>query len=166
MPSLTAQEQQLYDLLSQKVGIPPMSAPPPAVPSTPQIDIAALNQMIDAKVAERMNSISPTLAKIAQPKENPMDKLVNPEKALLERLRPLIMRALTFEHKGRFAELAMNVRLNARSKDEAYRIGIDAFCDFLNTTAGREWIQVGSSAFLESVSQAADSASTSSTGNT
>jgi hypothetical protein len=169
---LSLQEQQLYDLLNAKLGVgmqsPPTALSPPqavapVAPVAQSIDMDALAKYIDQKVEEKVaakQQHSP-LAQYAQNQipikdssERQMDKLVQPERILLERLRPLILRAMTFEQKGRFAELAMNVRLGARSKEEAYRVGIDAFCDFLNTNTGREWIQIGAASFLGSMDSA------------
>ena len=175
---LTTQEEQLYRLLQQKSGLDQAAQAPtaPAAQQTPQInnpiDFRVIEQYIDSKVAEQVRSqasnprINPALAAAAAAVQTPsdarpnqpMEKLINPERVIIDRLRPLVMSAMTFDQKGRFAEIALNVRMNARSKEEAYRVGIDAFCDFLKTNAGREWIQMGAAALLASISMAASDA--------
>jgi len=140
------------------------------IPPTPQpsFDVNSLNTIIDQKVAERVGALAanipqqqqaqPTLQQMASPQtiqakqpEQPVLQLKSQDKAFLDRLRPLFMGALTLEQKGRLAELAFAVHTQSNSTEQAYRVGFDAFCEFMATSTGREWIQVGTNAFLQAL---------------
>ena len=159
------QQKQLADTRANQV-IP--VAPQIPIPPPPQFDVNSLNTIIDQKVAERVGALAsqmnyppptqqPQPHAFVQPQKQPpqeqpqMLQLKSQDKAMMERLRPLFMAALTLEQKGRLAELAFAVHSQAASTEQAYRVGIDAFCDFLSTPTGKEWIQVGTNAFFQAL---------------
>jgi hypothetical protein len=151
--ALTPIEQQLLSELTNKAQ-QQNSAPAQG------FDMNQVGAMISAKVAEQMQSVLPSLRNrgIAIPPQmqetQPVQPLVNEERSYINALRPIVMNALTLEQKGRIAELAFNVRMNANSTEHAMRTGTEAFFDFLKTRAGKEWIQVGANAFLATVHNA------------
>jgi hypothetical protein len=172
--ALTSMELQLLQSLQQKqltdVRVNQVLPVPPQIPIPPpqqQFDVNALNSIIDQKVAERVSILAAQVSPQQQapvqqapqtpplqmkPQEQqPMLQLKSQDKAILERLRPLFMGALTLEQKGRMAELAFAVHTQANSTEHAYRVGFDAFCEFLTTPTGREWIQVGTNAFFQAL---------------
>jgi hypothetical protein len=170
--ALTAQEQQLLDLLQQKQSgaqqtaaqtAPPLPGLPLGLaPGAPALDLVALSQLIDDRIAnafQMVEKVQAEQARTARPPEEsalpvpPQPQIQITDKQLIDRLRPIVMKALSFEQKGRLAELAMTVRINAQSHDHALTVGQSAFLDFLATHAGREWIQLGASAFLAAITQ-------------
>jgi hypothetical protein len=173
--ALTTMELQLLQQLQQKqladtranqaMPVAPMI---PIPPPQQQFDINSLNTIIDQKVAERVgilaSQMSPQPTQQAQPptqqvapqpppaqEQNPMLQFKSPDKAFMDRLRPLFMAALTLEQKGRLAEIAFSVHSQSQSTEQAYRVGFDALCGFLETPTGREWIQVGTNAFFQAL---------------
>jgi hypothetical protein len=171
---LTSAELQMLQSLQQKqlLGerqnqfIPPQ-VPQIPIPQQPSFDANALNNLIDQKVSERLQALqvqaqqpqipvqaAPPVMKTTQ-EQVPMLSLKSQEKAMMDRLRPLFMGALTLEQKGRLAELAFAVHAQANSTEHAYRVGFDALCGFLETPTGKEWIQVGTNAFFQALEQTA-----------
>jgi hypothetical protein len=170
--ALTSAELQMLQSLQQKQLLDVRQRNfPPEVPQIPipapqqTFDINALNNIIDQKVSERLQVLQltaqqqqtpaapqPTLQpKPQQEAAQPMLSLKSQDKTVLDRLRPLFMGALTLEQKGRLAEIAFAVHSQANSTEHAYRVGFDAFCGFLETPTGREWIQVGTNAFFQAL---------------
>jgi hypothetical protein len=162
---LTSMELQLLQSLQQKqiAGERANQLIPASTPA-PALDLAGLNGLIDQRVSERLQAlqmppaipVQPMQVQRPQPMPQPatdpnMLALKTPQVQLLDRLRPLFMAALTLEQKGRLAELAFAVHAQSNSTEHAYRMGFDAFCDFLGTPTGREWIQVGTNAFFQAL---------------
>jgi hypothetical protein len=157
------QQRQLNDLRANPIVPLPPQIPIP--PLQPQFDVNAFSNIIDQKVTERVNALAaqlqnPQVQQPVQPspiqikqnqEQQSMLQLKSQDKALLDRLRPLFMGALTLEQKGRLAELAFAVHTQSSSTEQAYRVGFDAFCEFLTTPTGREWIQVGTNAFFQAL---------------
>ena len=155
------QQKQLADMRTN-----PVVPLPPQIPIPPPqqtLDVNSLNTIIDQRVAERISAFAAQQAQqpITQPATSPIQlksqeqqnmlQFKSQDKALMERLRPLFMGAITLEQKGRLAELAFAVSTQANSTEQAYRVGFDAFCEFLATPTGKEWIQVGTNAFFQAL---------------
>src|SRR5271168_3311293 len=142
--ALTSAELQLLQSLQQKqlAEVRQTQFTPPPVPQIPipqqAFDLSALNNIIDQKVSERLQAmqvqaqqpqIPVQAAPPMQPKppqeQAPMLTLKSQDKAVMDKLRPLLMAALTLEQKGRLAELAFAVHSQANSTEHAYRVGFD-----------------------------------------